>query len=199
VNTIWFHYGKINVKLDDIYIIKLRWIIIALIFPYLKIILSCVSIYIFIIVAIRLFGKNELSQLSVIDLVFILLISNAVQNAMVGTDSSLGGGMVAATSLFVVNYLFKRIMYRFPKLNKLIQGEPLLLIYNGKINVKNVTKAKISIEEIMEAIREHGVAEIEQVDLAILEVDGNISVMSQEFKHKTTKKKKSHKAITKNI
>ena len=172
---------------------------IGLISPYLKIILSCVSIYIFIIVAIRLFGKNELSQLSVIDLVFILLISNSVQNAMVGTDSSLGGGMVAATSLFVVNFIFKRIMYRFPKLNKLIQGEPLLLIYNGKINIKNVTKAKISTEEIMEAIREHGVAMVEQVDLAILEVDGNISVMSHEFKHKTTKKKKAHKAITKNI
>lgn len=171
---------------------------IGLISPYFKIILSCVSIYIFIIVAIRLFGKNELSQLSVIDLVFILLISNSVQNAMVGTDASLGGGMVAATSLFVVNYLFKRILYRFPKLNKFIQGEPLLLIYNGKINTKNVTKAKITNDEIMEAIREHGVAEVEQVDLAILEVDGNISVMSHEFKYKTTKKKKAHKTITKN-
>jgi len=170
----------------------------ALIFSYGKIVLSSVSVYIFIVVAIRLFGKNELAQLSVIDLVFILLISNAVQNAMVGTDSSLGGGIVAATSLFIVNYLFKRIMYHFPKFNKLIQGEPLLLIYNGKINLKNVNKAKISMDEIMEAIREHGVAVVEQVDLAILEVDGNISVMSQEFKHKTTKKKKAHKTITKN-
>ncbi|MBZ9685088.1 DUF421 domain-containing protein [Clostridium estertheticum] len=171
----------------------------SLIFQYGQIVLSCVSVYIFIVVAIRFFGKNELAQLSVIDLVFILLISNAVQNAMVGTDSSLGGGLVAATSLFVVNYLFKRIMYRFPKLNKLIQGEPLLLIYNGEINMKNVNKSKISMDEIMEAIREHGVAKVEQVDLAILEVDGNISVMSQEFKHRTTKKKKAHKAITKNI
>lgn len=171
----------------------------ALIFPYGKIILSSVSVYIFIVIAIRLFGKNELAQLSVIDLVFILLISNAVQNAMVGKDSTLGGGIVAATSLFIVNYLFKRIMYRFPKFSKLIQGEPLLLIYNGKVNMKNITKAKISMEEIMEVIREHGAAKIEQVDLAILEVDGNISVMSQEFKHQTTKKKKAHKAITKNI
>ena len=172
---------------------------IALIFSYGQIVLSSVSVYIFIVVAIRFFGKNELAQLSVIDLVFILLISNAVQNAMVGTDASLGGGLVAATSLFVVNNLFKRIMYRFPKLNKLIQGEPLLLIYNGKINMKNVNKSKISMDEITEAIREHGVEKVEQVDLAILEVDGNISVMSQEFKHKTTKKKKAHKAITKNI
>jgi len=117
---------------------------------------------------------------------------------MVGTDSSLGGGLVAATSLFVVNYLFKHIMYQFPKLNKLIQGEPLLLIYNGKINTKNINKAKISMEEIMEVIREHGVSKIELVDLAILEVDGNISVMSNEFTHKTTKKKKAHKVIAKN-
>ena len=172
---------------------------ITIAFPYLKIILSSVSVYIFIVVAIRLFGKNELAQLSVIDLVFILLISNAVQNAMVGTDSSLGGGLVAATSLFIVNYLFNRIMYRFPKLSKLIQGEPLLLIYNGKINIKNINKARISMEEIMEVIREHGVARVDQVDLAILEVDGNISVMSNEFKQKTSKKKKAHKTITKNI
>ncbi|MGV8980506.1 MAG: DUF421 domain-containing protein [Clostridium sp.] len=171
----------------------------ALIFPYFKIVLTSVSVYIFIVFAIRLFGKNELAQLSVIDLVFILLISNAVQNAMVGTDSSLGGGIVAATSLFVVNYLFKRVMYHFPRFNKLIQGEPLLLIYHGVINKKNMDKSKISMEEIMEVIREHGVEVVSQVDLAVLEVDGNISVMSHEFKQKTTKKKKAHKAISKNV
>ena len=113
---------------------------ITFIFPYWKIILSSVSVYIFIVFAIRLFGKNELAQLSIIDLVFILLISNAVQNAMVGTDTSLGGGLVAATSLFIVNYVFKRVMYRFPRFNKLIQGEALLLIYNGKINMKILQK-----------------------------------------------------------
>lgn len=171
---------------------------IAIILSYWKIVLSSASVYVFIVFAIRLFGKNELAQLSVIDLVFILLISNAVQNAMVGTNSSLGGGIVAATSLFVVDYLFKNIMYRFPKFNKLIQGEPLLLIYNGKINKKNIVKAKISMDEIMEVIREHGVAAVEQVDLAVLEVDGNISVMSLGADHKTTRKKKAHKSITKN-
>ncbi|MBU3156808.1 DUF421 domain-containing protein [Clostridium estertheticum] len=171
---------------------------IAIIFPYLKIVLSSASVYIFIVFAIRLFGKNELAQLSVIDLVFILLISNAVQNAMVGTNSTLGGGIVAATSLFAVDYLFKNIMYRFPRFNKLIQGEPLLLIYNGKINKKNIIKAKIPMDEIMEVIREHGVSKIEQVDLAVLEVDGNISVMSGGAGHMTTKRKKAHKTITKN-
>jgi uncharacterized membrane protein YcaP (DUF421 family) len=171
----------------------------ALLFPYWKIIVSSVSVYLFIVVAIRLSGKKELTQLSVIDLVFILLISNAVQNAMVGTDSSLGGGLVAAASLFIVNYLFKSIMFRSPTLNKLIQGEPLLLIYHGRLSKKNMIDAKISIKEIMEAIREHGVAEVEQVDLALLEVDGNISVISHEIKHKTTKERKVHKTITNNI
>lgn len=172
---------------------------IALIVSYWGIILSSVSVYLFIVGAIRLSGKKELAQLSVVDLVFILLISNAVQNAMVGTDSSLGGGIVAATSLFIVNYLFKRIMYHFPKFNKLVQGEPLLLIYNGKLNSKNMIEAKISVKEIMEVIREHGVAVVEQVNLAVLEVDGNISVMSHEFKYKTTNKKKTNKRITNNI
>ena len=172
---------------------------IALIFSYWRIVVSSVSVYIFIVGAIRLSGKKELAQLSVVDLVFILLISNAVQNAMVGTDSSLGGGIVAATSLFTVNYVFKRIMYRFPKFNKLVQGESLLLIYNGKLNRENMTEAKISIKEIMEIIREHGVAVLEQVDVAVLEVDGNVSVMSHEFKCKTTKKRKTHTTITKNM
>jgi uncharacterized membrane protein YcaP (DUF421 family) len=82
---------------------------------YLKIAGSSVTVYLFIIIAIRLFGKKELAQLSIIDLVFILLISNAVQNAMVGSDSSLTGGLVAASALFIINYLFKYLMYRFPK------------------------------------------------------------------------------------
>ena len=137
-------------------------------------------------------------QTCALPIFFILLISNAVQNAMVGTNSTLGGGIVAATSLFAVDYLFKNIMYRFPEFNKLIQGEPLLLIYNGKINKKNIIKAKISMNEIMEVIREHGVSKIEQVDMAVLEVDGNISVMSGGVGNKTTRKKKAHKAITKN-
>ncbi len=95
---------------------------------YLQIIVSSLAVYLFIIVAIRLFGKKELGQLSVVDLVFILLISNSVQNAMVGTDSSLAGGLVAAGSLFAANSLFKFVLFRFPKIGRMIQGEPSILI-----------------------------------------------------------------------
>jgi uncharacterized membrane protein YcaP (DUF421 family) len=168
-------------------------------YKYIWVILSTIAVYLFIIVAIRLFGKKELSQLSVIDLVFILLISNAVQNAMVdGTVSSLIGGLLAAMSLFLFNYFFKRIQYRFPKFSKLVQGDAIMLVYKGKILESHLRVAKITHDELMEAIREHGVASVEQVDLAILEVDGNISVLSNEFNKKSTRRRKAHKIVTKN-
>ena len=164
---------------------------------YLKIALSSVAIYLFIIIAIRMFGKKELAQLSIIDLVFILLISNAVQNAMVGSDSSLAGGLVAATSLFIVNYLFKYILYRFPKLSHVVQGADIMLIYKGQLNLANMNKARITRDELAEAVREHGVSEIRKVDLAVLEIDGNISIISNDFKRRTVKKRKSHKIVSK--
>lgn len=164
---------------------------------YLQIIISCFVVYLFIVIAIRLFGKKELAQLSVVDLVFILLISNAVQNAMVGPDNSLTGGLVAASALFVTNFVFKYLLYRFPRFNRIVQGEPLLLIYQGKINHRNLDKAKITLSELEEAVREHGVSLVEDVDLAVLENDGNISVLSDDYRTRTTKKRKGHKALTK--
>jgi uncharacterized membrane protein YcaP (DUF421 family) len=155
-----------------------------------KIMLSCLVIYLFIIVAIRLFGKKELSQLSVLDLVFVLLISNSVQNAMVGPDATLMGGLVAATTLFAVNYIFKWAMYKFPKFSKTIQGHPQLLIYNGKLMKQNLDKLRLSKAELEEAIREHGENSISEIDLAVLEVDGHISLHSGGFsKHSLSNNK----------
>lgn len=165
---------------------------------YLKIALSSVAVYLFIIVAIRLFGKKEMAQLSIIDLAFILLISNSVQNAMVGSNSTLAGGLVAASALFIVNYLFKYLLYRFPKLGDIVQGAEMLLIYKGQLNEPNMTKAQITREELLEAVREHGVSEIREVDLAVLETDGNISIISNEYKTRTTKKRKGRNKVMKN-
>ena len=153
--------------------------------PTLEIVLRTVCVYIFMILAIRLFGKKELAQLSVIDLVFILLISNAVQNAMVGPDTSLGGGLIAAGSLFLVNFTLKKVLYRSKTISDLIQGEAMLLIYNGVANMENCKKAEITINELEAAVREHGAKDIQKVDLAILEVDGNISVISNEYQNKS--------------
>ncbi len=164
---------------------------------YLQIILSACAIYIFIILAIRLFGKKELSQLSVFDLVFILLISNAVQNAMVLGDNSLLGGIAAALALFVVNYLMKYLQFRFPWFGKALQGDPVMLVYQGKILDSHLKIAKITKDEVLEAIREHGVASEKEVDLAILEVDGNISVLSHEFSRKSNRRRRAHKLMKK--
>jgi uncharacterized membrane protein YcaP (DUF421 family) len=164
---------------------------------YIRIIFSSVAVYFFIILAIRLFGKKELAQLSVYDLVFILLISNAVQNAMVGPDSTLLGGLVAAASLFVVNYVLKKLQFHFPKFGKAIQGEPIMLVFKGKLLSSHLKKAGVSEDELMEVIREHGVASVAEVDLAVMEVDGNISVVSVEVPKKTTRRRKAHRIVSK--
>lgn len=154
---------------------------------YLYIVLSSAAVYLFIVIAIRLFGKTEIAQLSVADLVFIMLLSNSVQNAMVGSDTSLLGGLIAAATLFLVNAGFKECMYRIPWFGKMMQGDSLMLIYQGKVNDANMRKARLTTNELLEAIREHGVEKISDVDLAVLEVDGNISVLSNDFRTKTTK------------
>jgi len=164
---------------------------------YIRIIGSTLAVYLFIVIAIRIFGKKELAQLSVIDLVFILLISNAVQNAMVGPDASLLGGLVAASTLFLVNYGLKYLQYRFPQFGKLVQGDATMLIYQGKMLESHMKKAKISNDELMEAVREHGVKSVKEVDLAIMEVDGSISVLSDKYQRKTVKRRKAHKVLTK--
>jgi uncharacterized membrane protein YcaP (DUF421 family) len=153
--------------------------------PFIEIVLRTICVYAFMIIAIRIFGKKELAQLSVIDLVFILLISNSVQNAMVGPNTSLNGGLVAAGSLFLVNYTLKQILYRSKKMSNLIQGEAILLIYNGVADMANCKKAEITIEELEAAVREHGAKDIQKVELAILEVDGNISVISNEYQNRS--------------
>jgi len=164
---------------------------------YLHIIGSTLAVYIFIVIALRLFGKKELAQLSVVDLVFILLISNAVQNAMVGPDTTLLGGLVAASTLFMMNYFMKFLQYRFPKFGKLVQGNAIMLVYDGKMLAEHMEKAKISKDELMEAIREHGIESLNKVDLAVMEVDGSISILSGKYQKKTTKKRQPHKMLTK--
>jgi uncharacterized membrane protein YcaP (DUF421 family) len=150
------------------------------------------------IVAFRIFGKRELSQLSIADLVLIVLISNAVQNAMVGENTSLLGGLTAATVLFSLNMLLGYLMFRFKKIRTLVESEPVTLIYNGKVLRKNLENVLLTMDELNSAIREHGVEKTEDVSLAILEVDGNISVISgnnDTLKRTQYKRKRHHKSM----
>ncbi len=165
---------------------------------YIIIALKSIAVYVFIVAAIRIFGKKEFAQLSVVDVVFILLISNSVQNAMVGSDSSLEGGLVAAIALFMMNFLLKKITQYNSSLKNFVEGEAILLIYDGKLNEAGLKKAQISMDELEAAIREHGVDSISHVNLSILETDGNISVLSDNYKKTTRRRHKGHRIIGKN-
>ncbi len=152
---------------------------------YLDIILRSGAVYVFMILAVRIFGKKELSQLNITDLILILLISNAVQNAMVGPDTSLQGGLMAAFTLFLINFVIKKLIYKNPRLERVLEGEAVLLVYKGALNEANLKKENISVAELEAAIREHGVNGINAVELAMLEQDGNISVVSNELKNQS--------------
>ena len=157
--------------------------------------LKSIAVYVFIVAAIRLFGKKEFAQLSVVDLVFILLISKAVQNAMVGADTSLSGGLFAAFALFLTNFAFKKLELVFPGLSKVVEGEPIVLVYQGKLIKGGLVKSSLSEEQLNAAIREHGIPKIEEVDLAVFEVDGNISVLSENYQKISKRKWKGHKVL----
>lgn len=166
--------------------------------PILDVVIRSVCVYLFMVIAIRLFGKNQLSQLNAGDVVLLLLISNAVQNAMVGENTSLEGGLVAALVLFVANFIVKRLMFSNRKFESFMEEDPVVLIKDGKVDENALNKVKISKDELEEAVREHGVDGIKKVKLSILEVDGNISVISEDEQSKQThysriKRKYRHK------
>jgi uncharacterized membrane protein YcaP (DUF421 family) len=157
---------------------------------YLEVAGKSVVIYVFIIAAIRLFGKKELAQLSVIDLVFILLISNSVQNAMVGNDSTVLGGIAAALGLFICNYIFKLFLRRSARFSKMVQGEKIVMVVDGKLLQHGLQQSMMSVEEVQMAVREHGVKDISEANLVVLEVDGNITVLSKDFSQRTVRRRK---------
>ncbi len=158
---------------------------------YLTIILRSSAVYFFMVVALRLFGKKELSQLNTADVILILLISNSVQNAMVGDNTSLWGGLAAASVLFTINFTLKKLMYKYPSFSNFMQEKPEVLIHNGNLDFKSLSKLNITSDELKEAMREHGVEHFKDVKLAMLEIDGNISIISgQENIRQTHHKRK---------
>ncbi len=164
--------------------------------PYLDIIIRSVSVYLFMIIALRIFGKKELSQLNTADVILILLISNSVQNAMVGSNTSLLGGIVAAFALFLINIIFKKTMLHSKFIKEMLQDKPEILVHNGKIEFNALSKLGISSDELQEAMREHGVEFYKDVKLAMFEIDGSISIISGDKNLKQTHhKRKIHKTL----
>ena len=134
-------------------------------------------IYVLVLIGIRLTGKREVEQMTPFDLTLLLLLSNSVQNAMTGPDTSLLGGVVAAGVLLILNYVLAEVSGMNRRFRSVIQGSPTLLIHNGQLITAHCAKEHVSSDEVQRALREHGVASTSEVALAVLEVDGSISVL----------------------
>ncbi len=150
----------------------------------IEVIIRTTVVFVVILFGLRLTGKRHVAQLSLIDLVLILLISNAVQNAMVGSDYSLLGGIIAAATLLILSSIFTRIQYKYKMLEKVFEPDPTMLVHAGKIIKKNLEKEQIAVDELERAIREHGFETIEDVQTAVMEVDGTISVIPKNVHEK---------------
>ena len=143
----------------------------------LEIALRTSVVYVLVLVGIRLTGKREVGQMTPFDLTLLLLLSNSVQNAMTGPDTSLAGGAVAALVLLTLNFLLAEVSGMNRRFRKMVQGSPTLLIHNGECITTHMAKEHVSMDELNRSLREHGVACISDAALAVLEVDGSISVL----------------------
>jgi len=141
--------------------------------------LRTLAVYGAVFIGLRLMGKREIGQMTIFDLVVILLIANAVQNAMVGQDTSLQGGILAAAVLLVVNRLVAFLGLRSGRFGRLIEGTPTVLVQEGQFVEPHLRKEGVDKEELEMAAREHGMDSIKQVKLAVLEVDGSISIVPE--------------------
>jgi len=143
----------------------------------IEIFLRTAAIYIVVLAGVRLSGKREVGQMTPFDLTLLLLLSNAVQNAMTGPDTSLTGGVVAASTLLLLNYLVAEVSGGNRRFRKFVQGQPSLLVHDGQVIESHMAKEHVSMDELQRALREHGIASAKEVALAVLEVDGSISCL----------------------
>src|SRR5437016_5404954 len=143
--------------------------------PLLEKILRPIVIYAFLVISLRLSGKRELVQLNPFDLVVLLTLSNTVQNAIIGDDNSVLGGIVGATALLLVNYLVVRFLYRHERLERLVEGDSDVLIADGKVQLDRLKKELITLPELESAAHKQGFASLDEVDRAVLEAGGTIS------------------------
>jgi uncharacterized membrane protein YcaP (DUF421 family) len=143
----------------------------------LQIVLRTGVIYLLVLIGVRLSGKREVGQMTPFDLTLLLLLSNSVQNAMTGPDTSLLGGAVAASTLLIVNYLVANVSGSNRRVRRLVEGEPSLLVHDGKVIDSHMAREHVSMDELNRALREHGISSCDQVALAVLEVDGSISCL----------------------
>lgn len=138
-----------------------------------------ILVYLFLIAGLRLAGKRELAQLNPFDLVVLLTLSNTVQNAIIGNDNSVLGGLIGATTLLVVNYVVVRFFYDHSKLDRLIEGDPDVLVENGQLKEDRLKKELITRTELEAAARRQGFASLDECERAVLEPGGTVSFMGK--------------------
>ena len=147
--------------------------------PMLEKIIRPIIVYMFLVVGLRLSGKRELVQLNPFDLVVLLTLSNTVQNAIIGDDSSASGGLIGATSLLIINYLVVRFLYSHSKLEEVVEGRADVLIEKGKVKADRLKKELITMPQLEAAARRQGFEFIEDVDKCILEPSGTLSFVGK--------------------
>jgi uncharacterized membrane protein YcaP (DUF421 family) len=157
--------------------------------PLLEKILRPIIVYAFLVISLRLSGKRELVQLNPFDLVVLLTLSNTVQNAIIGEDNSVLGGLIGATSLLVTNYLVVRFLYDHRKIDQLVEGRADVLIQNGKVRTARLKKELITLEQLEAAARKQGFASLAEVEECVLEPGGTLCFVgkkpgTEDLRHK---------------
>jgi uncharacterized membrane protein YcaP (DUF421 family) len=137
-------------------------------------ILRSLLVFVFLAIALRLGGKRELAQINVLDLAVLLLASNALQNALIGNDSTVTGGVIGAGTLFVANYVFVRLTYSHARIRRMLEGRPRVLLRNGKLDRRAMAKEAITEEELVDQMLEKGMSSFDRVGLIILETNGKL-------------------------
>ena len=140
-------------------------------------ILRAAVVYLFLLLAFRFSGKRQIGQLTPFDLVVLLVISNIVQNAMIGNDNSLGGGIIGALTILVLNYAVVEVTFRSKRLRRLLEAQPTLLIHDGRVLHDNLRRERITLDDLNAALRRAGVVDTSRVRFAVLEENGGISVV----------------------
>ena len=146
--------------------------------PVVEKILRPLVVYAFLLIAFRLAGKRELGQLTPFDLIVLLTISNVLQNAMIGEDNSLGGGIIGALTLFSLNGVLSRLAFHWPRLAQWMEGTPTVLVEKGRIIEPNMRREVMTLEELQRSLRKHdlGWEDIAQIQRALLELDGTVTI-----------------------
>src|SRR5437667_1147582 len=148
--------------------------------PLIEKILRPVIVYFFLVVALRVFGKRELAQLNPFDLVVLLSLSNTVQNAIIGNDNSLTGGLIGALALLAMNYLVVRFLFRHRRLDQVFEGKPTTLVQNGKAIKSALAKELLTHSELMTVLHRQGFDSLEEVERCVLEPGGTFYIHRKE-------------------